>query len=424
MAVCPNCGQENPEGARFCNACASPLLESAPAGREERKIVTVLFVDLVGFTARAEELDPEDVRAILSPYYARLRKEIESFGGTVEKFIGDAVMAIFGAPVAHGDDPERAVRAALSVRTAVAEMNKADPKLDLQVRLAVNTGEAIVSLGAKAERGEGMVAGDVVNTASRLQTSAPTNGILVGEQTCRATRPLVEYREVEPLSVKGKGEPVRAWLAVGSRSAPGERAASAVPMLGRVHEVAVLHRIFDGVVADRRPHLVTIVGDAGIGKTRLAGEFSGQLEREGIRILRGRSLPYGTSTLYGAFSQHVKQFADIFASDDVPKATEKLRRAIAELAGPAASEELGSHPAPTRRDRCGCGAGGRDRRGQPALHRRACRLGRRTTRRGPAPLADDDPRARLGEARRSAARRANGAAQRLGHRKGVLARRP
>src|SRR5579864_5319437 len=334
MAVCPSCGQENPEGSRFCNACATSLVAPASAEREERRIVTVLFVDLVGFTARAEELDPEDVRAILSPYYRRLREEIESFGGTVEKFIGDAVMAVFGAPVAHGDDPERAVRAALAVRASVAEMNNADPKLDLQVRLAVNTGEAIVSLGAKTERGEGMLAGDVVNTASRLQTSAPTNGILVGEQTFRATRPLVDYREVEPLQVKGKSEPVRAWLAVVARSAPGERVVSAVPMLGRVHEVAVLHRIFDGVVADRRPHLVTIAGDAGIGKTRLAGEFSGQLEREGIRVLRGRSLPYGVSTMYGAFAQHVKQFAGIFASDDVPGAARKLRTAITTLVGP------------------------------------------------------------------------------------------
>jgi predicted ATPase len=188
-----------------------------------------------------------------------------------------------------------------------------------------------------------MVAGDVVNTASRLQTSAPTNGILVGEQTRRATHSLLDYREVEPLVVKGKSEPVRAWLALAARTAPGERVASNVPMLGRVHEVAVLHRIFDGVVADRRPHLVTVVGDAGIGKTRLATEFTGQLEREGIRVLRGRSLPYGVSTLYGAFTQHVKQFANIFASDDMERAEAKLRHAVAELVGPNTADELSVH---------------------------------------------------------------------------------
>jgi class 3 adenylate cyclase len=329
VIICPNCERENPDDAAFCNACGTPL--EKPAAREERKIVTVLFVDLVGFTARAEQLDPEDVRAILNPYYTRLRSEIEVFGGTVEKFIGDAVMAVFGAPVAHGDDPERAVRAALAVRDAVAQMNEAEPELDLQVRLAVNTGEAIVALGANPDLGEGLVAGDVVNTASRLQTAAPTNGILVGQATHRATRGSFEYAEVEALVVKGKRTPVRAWLANSASSGPGERASSGVPMLGRVHELAVLNRIFDGVVADRRPHLVTVVGDAGIGKTRLGVEFSDRLEREGARVLRGRSLPYGAVTTYGTFAQHVKGFAEIFANDDAELGREKLRAAIGTL---------------------------------------------------------------------------------------------
>jgi len=329
VIICPNCERENPDDAAFCNACGTPL--EKPAAREERKIVTVLFVDLVGFTARAEQLDPEDVRAILNPYYTRLRSEIEVFGGTVEKFIGDAVMAVFGAPVAHGDDPERAVRAALAVREAVTQMNEAEPELDLQVRLAVNTGEAIVALGANPDLGEGLVAGDVVNTASRLQTAAPTNGILVGQATHRATRGSFEYAEVEALVVKGKRTPVRAWLANSASSGPGERASSGVPMLGRVHELAVLNRIFDGVVADRRPHLVTVVGDAGIGKTRLGVEFSDRLEREGARVLRGRSLPYGAVTTYGTFAQHVKGFAEIFANDDAELGREKLRAAIGTL---------------------------------------------------------------------------------------------
>ncbi|MEP6976853.1 MAG: AAA family ATPase [Thermoleophilia bacterium] len=343
MAACPSCGQENPEGARFCNACAAQLAGGPAEPREERKIVTVLFADLVGFTARAELLDPEDVRAILNPYYTRLRTEIEAFGGVVEKFIGDAVMAVFGAPVAHGDDPERGVRAALAVRSAVQEMNANDPELDLQVRLAVNTGEAIVSLDAKTELGEGMVAGDVVNTAARLQTAAPTNDILVGEETFRATRTLVDYREVEPVVAKGKREPIQAWEALSTQMGPGERTTNAVPMIGRVHEVAVLHRLLDGVVTERRAHLVTVVGEAGIGKTRLAAEFTAQLEHEGVRILRGRSLPYGVSTLYGPFSQHVKQFAGIFASDDAPSGHEKLRAALAEIVAPEAVDEIASH---------------------------------------------------------------------------------
>jgi class 3 adenylate cyclase len=168
MIVCPNCGQENPPIAKFCLACAQPLPSPSAGLSEERKVVTVLFADLVGFTARAEQLDPEDVRAILTPYFARVRSEIEAFGGAVEKFIGDAVMAVFGAPISHGDDPERAVRAALAMCSAVEAMNAADPDLELKVRIAVNTGEALVTLAASAAKGEGVVAGDVVNTASRM----------------------------------------------------------------------------------------------------------------------------------------------------------------------------------------------------------------------------------------------------------------
>src|SRR5438477_1096190 len=170
MLVCAKCGQEHPEGFRFCGRCGAAL--ATEPSREERKVVTLLFTDLVGFTGRSERLDPEDVRATLSPYYTRLRSEIERYGGTVEKFIGDAVMAVFGAPAAHEDDPERAVRAALAIRDAVD---------DLDLRTAVNTGEALVSLGARPAEGEAMVSGDVVNTASRMQSAAPINGILVGE---------------------------------------------------------------------------------------------------------------------------------------------------------------------------------------------------------------------------------------------------
>src|SRR5262245_23446808 len=192
---CPTCGEENSERARFCQACGTPLAKDL-GSREERRVVSVLFVDLVGFTSRAEQLDPEDVRAMLSRYHDRARTEMERFGGVVEKFIGDAVMALFGAPVAFGDDAERAVRAALSVRDAIAEMDAADPEVDLQVRAGVNTGEAIVDLAARPELGQAMVAGDVVNTASRLQSNAPVGAVLVGEETYAATHTVIEYRDV------------------------------------------------------------------------------------------------------------------------------------------------------------------------------------------------------------------------------------
>src|SRR5207302_60922 len=180
--------------------------------REERKTVSVVFADLVGFTSRTERLDPEDVNALVSPYYLRLRAELERYGGTVEKFVGDAVMALFGAPVAHEDDTERAVRAALAIRDWLAEQGD-----DLQARIAVNTGEALVRLGASPSEGEGMAVGDVVNTASRLQQVAPVGGVVVGEVTYQATREDIAYEPLKPAALKGKGKPVSLWLAKGAK---------------------------------------------------------------------------------------------------------------------------------------------------------------------------------------------------------------
>jgi len=338
MITCPSCGQENPPIAKFCLACAEPLPDRSHGLAEERKVVTVLFADLVGFTARAEKLDPEDVRAILTPYFARVRSEIEAFGGTVEKFIGDAVMAVFGAPVAHGDDPERAVRAALAMCAAVEELNRSDPELELRVRIAVNTGEALVSLAASLAQGEGVVAGDVVNTASRLQEAAPVNGILVGEETYRATRSVIRYEEAEPVVAKGKQEPVRVWRALAASAGPGERAAGRVPMLGRVSELAALQRTWDNVVVERRPQLVTLFGPAGIGKTRLASEFAELARAGGARVIKGRSLPYGEVIPYGAFATQVKQVARIFDTDEATTACKKLDLAVAELFDDEAQE--------------------------------------------------------------------------------------
>ncbi|HEY6606889.1 MAG TPA: adenylate/guanylate cyclase domain-containing protein, partial [Gaiellaceae bacterium] len=213
MPVCSQCGQENPDIAKFCLACGAPLAAPAPPA-EERKLITVLFCDIVGSTAKAEHMDPEDVRARLGPYYTRLRSELERFGGTVEKFIGDAVVAIFGAPVAHEDDPERAVRAGLAICEAIDDLNAADEWLDLKVRVGVNTGEALVVVGARSSEGEGMASGDVMNTAARLESAAPVNGIFVGGETYRATRDAIEYEEAEPIAAKGKSEPVEVWRVV------------------------------------------------------------------------------------------------------------------------------------------------------------------------------------------------------------------
>ena len=188
MGSCPSCGKELPGEFPFCPFCGAPLAETAPASElEERKVVSVLFCDLVEFTAASELVDPEDVRARLRPYHGRLRSEIERYGGTVEKFAGDAVMAVFGAPVAHEDDAERAVRAGLRILEAINDLNESDPGVELQVRIGINTGEAVVALGARPELGEGIVTGDVVNTASRIQGVAPVDAVAVSEQTHRAT---------------------------------------------------------------------------------------------------------------------------------------------------------------------------------------------------------------------------------------------
>ena len=207
MTLCPNCGEENPDKAKFCSECATPLQVTAPSQAEERKVVSVLFVDLVGFTARSHGADPEDIHAVLTPYHRLLKTEIERFGGTVEKFIGDAVMAVFGAPVGHEDDAERAVRAALRITEAIDDLNE-EANLGLSIRAAVNTGEGLVSVSARPQTGEGMVMGDVVNTTSRLQTVAPVNGVVVGEITYRSTKDFISYEPLDPVTVKGKPEPI------------------------------------------------------------------------------------------------------------------------------------------------------------------------------------------------------------------------
>jgi class 3 adenylate cyclase/tetratricopeptide (TPR) repeat protein len=335
VRTCPTCGRENPDDASFCANCGSLLPDAAGSAREERKVITVLFADLVGFTSRSEQLDPEDVRATLTPYFARLREELERRGGTVEKFIGDAVMAVFGAPAAHEDDPERTVRAALAIRDAMAEMNEQDPEIDLHVRIGVNTGEALISLGVRPLQGEGMAAGDVVNTAARLQTSAPVDGILVGEATYRATERAIEYRAAEPVEAKGKTDPITVWEALEARSHYGIDITRRVDtaLVGRDRELALLRDSLDRVRHQNEPQLVTLVGEPGIGKSRLVHELFVHIEGmpDLITWRQGRCLPYGDGVSYWALGEMVKAEAGILETDPDGEAAAKLDRSVTEL---------------------------------------------------------------------------------------------
>jgi class 3 adenylate cyclase/tetratricopeptide (TPR) repeat protein len=333
VSSCPACGEENPERANFCLECGAALAVASEA-LEERKVVTVLFCDLVGFTAASDAADPEDVRARIRPYHARLRQEIERFEGTVEKFIGDAVMAVFGAPVAHEDDAERAVRAGLRVLEAIEELNANDPVRSLQVRIGINTGEAVVALAARPEEGEGIVTGDVVNTASRLQGAAPVGGVAVSAQTFRATERVFEWERLEPVTVKGKAEPLALWRPLRPRARFGLEVirSSTTPLVGRELERTLLIGTFERGAQQVSSQLVTIVGEPGVGKSRLCAELFGYVEeRPGlVRWRQGRCLPYGDGISFWALGEIVKAECGILESDTPAQAAKKLERAVAE----------------------------------------------------------------------------------------------
>jgi class 3 adenylate cyclase/tetratricopeptide (TPR) repeat protein len=333
VLTCPSCGKEVPREFPFCPFCTAPLAaQQASKVEEERKIVTVFFCDLVGFTAASDAADPEDVRSRIRPYHARLRRELEGYGGTVEKFIGDAVMAVFGAPAAHEDDAERAVRAGLRILEAIEELNEVDPALSLQVRIGINTGEALVALGARPEEGEGMVTGNVVNTASRLQGAAPVNGIACSEQTYRQTERIFDYVELEPVAVKGKAGPLAVFRPLQPRARYGSDVVRthATPLVGRELEKPLLIGMFERSAQQRSCQLVTIVGEPGVGKSRLSAELFGYIDdRTGLtRWRQGRCLPYGEGIAFWALGEVVKAECGILESDSPEEADAKLEQAL------------------------------------------------------------------------------------------------
>src|SRR5512141_2977688 len=335
---CPNCGFVNLPNAKFCSECATPLIAgptpapraaaaAAPATESgaERRLVSVLFADLVGFTPFAEERDAEDVREILTRYFDLSRELIERYGGTVEKFIGDAVMAVWGAPTAREDDAERAVRAGLDLVGAVKVLGPT-----IQARVGILTGEAAVTLGAP---NQGMVAGDLVNTAARLQSVAEPGSVLVGESTHRAASEAIVFEQLGEQQLKGKTAPVAAWRAlrvVAERGGRGRRETLEAPFVGREDEMRLLKDLFHATNRERKPRLVSVIGPGGIGKSRLAWEFLKYIDglQETVRWHDGRSPAYGEGITFWALGEMVRGRAGLLETDDEQTTREKVAATV------------------------------------------------------------------------------------------------
>jgi class 3 adenylate cyclase/tetratricopeptide (TPR) repeat protein len=321
MLTCPQCGAENRERARFCDSCAAPL--TAPAGvREQRKTVTVLFCDVTGSTELGERLDPEALRSLLARYFERMKATVERHGGTVEKFIGDAVMAVFGVPVLHEDDALRALRAAVGMRDAL-------PELGVQGRIGVTTGEVVTGTE------ERLATGDAVNVAARLEQAAQPGEILVGDETYRLTRAAVEVEPVEPLELKGKAEPVFAFRLLSVHGEEGIARRADAPMVGREREARQLASVWERVVSERSCQLFTILGPAGVGKSRLVAEFLGSIGDP--LVVRGRCLSYGEGITYWPVVEIVKQLPE---AELDPAAAETIRALLGEQQLVTSSEEI------------------------------------------------------------------------------------
>ncbi|CAN5750265.1 AAA family ATPase [soil metagenome] len=335
--TCPSCGAPIVGDARFCSSCGHELR----ARGDERRVLTVLFGDLVGFTALSETLDPEQVKNLVDGSFEQLVADITAFGGQVDKIIGDAVVALFGAPVAHEDDAERAVRAALRMQQTLAAYAAAQAHgAPLRMRIGVNTGEVLV--GALRAVGSTTAMGDVVNTASRLQTAAEPGRVLVGPATHAATREVIGYEHQGLLTARGRDEPVEAWAAVEALVPPGHRPRrSRTPLVGRGTELGLLGHAVDAAVNHRRAHLVLVLGDAGLGKTRLAGEVGVVAEcQHAAAVFEGRCVPYGEANVWWPVAEALRQACDVAAADDLGAARPRTLAAVAAACGgdPAAAD--------------------------------------------------------------------------------------
>ena len=337
MSACPSCGLESPAEAAFCSKCGTKLPGGVLAA-DERKIVTTLFCDLVGFTTMSESADPEEIDVVLRAYNDAARRAIERHGGTVEKFIGDAVVGVFGVPLAREDDARRAVGAGLDIIRAMEAFTQPDGS-PLQARVGVNTGRVLLHGDVSPESGESFLVGDAVNTAARLQTAAPPMGVVVGAETHLLTSTAFAFEELAPLTLKGKTARVKAWLVRGRalRTDAGSRVAS--PMVGRETELAACLAAL-GRLAEGSGALLLITGEAGIGKTRLVEELRGEAAACGCAWLEGRTLSFGRSISYWPFLEVVHQDAGIESDDDEQQRSAKLIARVSSLFGDESADVL------------------------------------------------------------------------------------
>lgn len=346
MGTCPACLGETPPGARFCPACGMRQIGERAAAASERRLVTALFCDLVGFTAMCEQADPEDVDALLRSYHRLVRSVVEQYGGVVEKFIGDGVVGAFGTTIAHEDDAERAVRAAVRLRARVAEL--AGPgDVPVEVRIGINTGEALVRLDVDPSSGEGFLAGDAVNTASRLQSIAPPGGIVIGDLTHTLAANVATCEMQDPVTLRGKVRPTRTWLVIGLVASPGvdlERSFG-TPHVGREVESGILQGLFRKVVASATPQFATVVAEAGLGKSRLVHELAGWLDRQPDVLAWWRQVQcpaFGDGLSVWPMAQIVRQHAGITDADELEAVAVKLRGVLEHAPDPEwLAERLG-----------------------------------------------------------------------------------
>jgi class 3 adenylate cyclase len=337
VSACPSCGLESAPEAVFCSKCGTRLTPAVSTA-DERKVVTTLFCDLVGFTSMSESADPEEVDAVLRVYNDSARRAIERHGGTVEKFIGDAVVGVFGVPLAREDDARRAVGAGLDIIRAMGVLMRPDGS-PLQARVGINTGRVLLHGDVAPESGEGFLVGDAVNTAARLQSAAPPMGVVVGAMTHRLTRSTFTSDELAPLALKGKSARVKAWLVKGHARQAEHSASVRSPMVGREAKldacVAAVGRLVDG-----HGGLLLITGEAGIGKTRLVEELRGIAQERGCAWLEGRTLSFGRSISYWPFLKILQQDAGIEIDDEEQERSAKLASRVSALFGDESADVL------------------------------------------------------------------------------------